>query len=84
MWSGMSKAAQRKEKRHWAVEEPELDSKLRSNCFIDPDDMEFKDTMKNEGKKLESSMDSAMPCKVRSLGHGETCGENESNTRRSK
>ena len=46
--------------------------------------MEFKDTMKNVGKKLESSMDAAMPCKVENLGHGDTCGENKPNTRRSK
>ena len=33
---------------------------------------------------LESSMDSAAPCKVQKLGHGESAGKNESNTRRSK
>ena len=38
--------------------------------------MEFKDTMKNARKKLESSMDSAMPCKIENLGQGETCGTN--------
>ena len=41
----------------------------RGSCFIDPDDMEFKDTMKNARSKLESSMDS-QPClvRVRTLG----------------
>ena len=52
--------------------------------FIDPDDMEFKDTIVNARKKLESSADSATPCKVQNLGHGEFCSANEPNTRRSK
>ena len=29
-------------------------------------------------------MESAMPCKVQNFGHGESCGENKPNTRRSK
>ena len=38
--------------------------------MIDPDDMEFKDTKKNVRTKSESSVDSAMLCKVHNLGHG--------------
>ena len=36
-----------------------------------------KTPLKNAKKKLESSMDSATPCKVQDLGHGETCGDNK-------
>ena len=45
-WSNMSKAAQRKEKKHWAVEKPELENarRLRGIYQIDPDDMELKNT----------------------------------------
>ena len=40
MWSGMSKASQKKEKHQWAIEEPKLDNarKLRGISLIDPDD----------------------------------------------
>ena len=36
IWSEMSKAAQRKEKQHWAIEKPQLDNarKLRGICSI--------------------------------------------------
>ena len=46
--------------------------------------MEFKDTIVNARKKLESSVDSATPSKVQNLGHGEFCGANEPKSRRSK
>ena len=36
---------------------------LRSFC-ADPEDKEFKDTMKNARKKLETSVAPAMPCKI--------------------
>ena len=32
--------------------------------FIDPEDMEFKETIKNARKKLETSVAPAMPCKI--------------------
>ena len=54
-WSGMSEVAQRMEKQQWAIEKPKLDSarKLRGICFADPDENEFKETIKNARKKLE-------------------------------
>ena len=78
------KAAQRREKQHWAVERLKLDSarKLRGIYFIDPNDREFRKHIKNARKKLESPVESAMPCKVQNLRHGETWGKNKSNTRR--
>ena len=32
--------------------------------FIDPEDKEFKETIKNAGKKLETPVAPAMPCKI--------------------
>ena len=68
MWSSISKVAQRKEKKHWATEKPKLDNAcgLTGICDFFPDDMEFKDTMKNARKKLEMPLESAMPCKIAS------------------
>ena len=53
-------------------------------CYIDPDNMEFKDTMKNARKTFELPMESAMSCKVQKTGHEQTRCENISNTRRSR
>ena len=38
--------------------------KLRGIYFIDPEDMEFKETIKNARKKLETSVAPAMSCKI--------------------
>ena len=57
---------------------------LRGIYFIDLDNMEFKDTMKIARNKLESSKESATLCKVQNLGHRETGGKTDSNTRRLK
>ena len=62
----MSDASKRKEKQKWTIEKPELDNarRLRGIYFIDPEDEEFKETMKNDRKKLEIPMPAAMPCKT--------------------
>ena len=76
MWKHKSDAAKRKEKQKWAVEKPKLDSarRLRGIFFIDSEDEENKDIMKNARRKLEIPMPAAMPCKT-SLCRGsrETC-----------
>ena len=54
---------------------PKLDNAriLRGICFIDPEDKEFKETIKNAHKKLETPMAPAMPCKTsKQSKHGET------------
>ena len=49
---GMSKAAQRKAKRH--IDKPKLDDarKLRGIYFLDPDDGELKETFKKRKEKV--------------------------------
>ena len=62
----MSRNAKLKERQKWSHEKPQLDNaiKLRGIYFIDPEDKEFKETIKNARKKLEMQMAPAMPCKT--------------------
>ena len=56
-------------------EKPKLDNarRLRIICFIDPEDIEFKEIIKNARRKLETPMAPAMPCKTcKKSKHGET------------
>ena len=45
------------ERQKWAIEKPKLDNARRSRGirFIDPEDGEFKDIMKNARRKLQNS-----------------------------
>ena len=81
----MSKAPQRREKQQWTIEQTRLDNagKLGGIYFNDPDDLEFTETMINAREKLESPMESAMPCNVQHLQRREACGK-EPNIRRSR
>ena len=76
LWKSMGKNAKLKEKQKWAEERIHLDNarKLRGIYFIDPEDMEFKETIKNARKKLETSVAPAMPCKIM-----KNCGSGVSN-----
>ena len=49
--------------------------KLREIYFIDPEDTEFKETIKNARKKLETSVAPAVPCKIMK----KNCGSGISN-----
>ena len=62
----MSDASERKEKQKWAIEKPKIDNarRLRGIYFIDPDDGELKDIIKNARRKLEVPMPAAMLCKI--------------------
>ena len=73
----MGKNAKLKEKQKWSEEKIHLDNarKLRGIYFIDPEDKEFKETIKNARKKLETSMAPAMPCKILK----KNCGSDASN-----
>ena len=66
LWKSMGKHAKLKEKQKWSEEKIHLENagKLRGIYFIDPEDTEFKETIKNARKKLETSVAPAMPCKI--------------------
>ena len=75
LWGGLARNAKLREKHKWAIEKSKLDSagRLRGIYFIDPEDMEFKETIKNARIKLETPMAPAMPCKTyKKNKHGET------------
>ena len=75
MWKFLSDAAKRKGKQWWAIEKPKLENarQLRGIFFIEPNDEEFKLTMKAAHRKLEVPMPAAMPCKTPVNCSGETC-----------
>ena len=77
LWKSMGKHAKLKEKQKWSEEKFHLENarKLRGICFIDPEDKEFKETIKNARKKLETSVAPAMPCKIVK----KNCGSGASN-----
>ena len=62
----MGKNAKLKEKQKWSNEKLHLENarKLRGIYFIDKEGKEFKETIKNARKKLETSVAPAMPCKI--------------------
>ena len=72
----MGKHAKLKEKQKWSNEKLHLENarKLRGIYFIDPEVKEFKETIKNARKKLETSVAPAMPCKI-----VKNCGSGASN-----
>ena len=76
LWKSMGKHAKLKEKQKWSEEKIHLENarKLRGIYFIDPEDTEFKETIKNARKKLETSVAPAMPCKI-----AKNCGSGASN-----
>ena len=78
LWTKFGKNAQLKERQQWSHEKPKLDNarKLRGIYFIDPEDEEFKETIKNARKELETPMPPAMPCKTsKNSQNGVTSGK---------
>ena len=75
----MGKNAKLKEKQKWSHEKLHLENarKLRGIYIIDPGDKEFKETIKNARKKLETSVAPAMPCKI--IKSNKNCGSGASN-----
>ena len=82
LWEKMGKNAKLKERQKWSHEKRHLDNarKLRGIYFIDPEDKEFKETIKNARKKLETSVAPAMPCKIMK----KKCGSGGSNKIKTK
>ena len=77
IWKTMGKNAKLKEKQKWSNEKLHLENarKFRGIYFIDPEDKEFKETIKNARKKLETPIAPAMPCKIMK----KKCGSGASN-----
>ena len=78
----MGRNAKLKEKQKWSNEKLHLDKvrKLRGIYFIDPEDKEFKETIKNARMKLETPVAPAMPCKIMK----KNCGSGASNKIKTK
>ena len=77
LWKSKGKHAKLKEKQKWSEEKLHLENarEWRGIYFIDPEDTEFKETIKNARKKLETSVAPAMPCKIMK----KNCGSGGSN-----
>ena len=75
------KERQAEGKAKMAEEKIHLDNarKLRGIYFIDPEDKEYKETIKNARKKLETSVALAMPCKIM-----KNCGNSRSDKNTTK
>ena len=85
IWKTMGRNAKLKEKQKWSNEKLHLENarKLRGIYFIDPEDKEFKETIENARKKLETPVAPAMPCKISKKN--QNCGNgDESNKTKSK
>ena len=85
LWEKMGKNAKLKERQKWSHEKPQLDNarQLRGIYFIDPEDKEFEETIKNARKKLETPVAPAMPCKI-SKNNQNVVNRGESNEIKSK
>ena len=78
----MGKHAKLKEKQKWLNEKHNLENarKLRGIYFIDSEDKEFKESIKNARKKLETPIVPTMPCKIMK----KNCGSGGSNKVKTK
>ena len=81
LWKSLGKHAKLKEKQKWSDEKLHLENarKLRGIYCTDPEDTEFKETIKNVRKKLETSEALAMPCKIM-----KNCGSDVTNKIKTK
>ena len=70
----MGKNAKLKEKQKWSNEKLHINKarKLRGIYFIDPEDKEFKETVKNARKKLETPVAPAVPHEI--IKNNKNCG----------
>ena len=78
LWIKLGRNAELKEKQKWSNEKPKLENArmLRGIYIIDPEDKEFKETIKNVRKNLDTPMAPAVPCKIsKKSKHGGTRGK---------
>ena len=82
LWDKIGKTAKLKEKQKCSNEKLHLGNarNLRGICFIDPEDKEFKETIKNARKKLETFVAPPMPGKIMK----NNCGSGGSNKIKTK
>ena len=76
----MSRNFKLKEKQNWRGEKPKLDDarRLRGIYFIDLEDIEFNETIKNARRKLEVPIGPVLPCKKTNSRYGEPrCGNGD-------
>ena len=68
VWTKIDEAAQNREKQEWEKEKPKLDNapRMMGIYFIDPDDEEYREILKNARRKLGRPMAPTMPCKRQS------------------
>ena len=66
LWTKLGRNAKLREKQKWSIEKPKLDNarRLRGIYFVDFEDKELKETIRNARKMLETPMAPAMPCKT--------------------
>ena len=66
LWIKIGRNAKLMERHKWSDQKPKLDNarRLRGIYFSDVEDKEFKETIRNARKKLETPMAPAMPCKI--------------------
>ena len=84
LWIKLGRNGKLKEKHKCSDEKPKLDNarRLRGIYFTDPEDKEFKETIKNARKKLEMPISPAMSCKTsKTCKHGESILEASEYTR---
>ena len=74
----LGRNAKLKERQKWSHNA----RKLRGIYLIDPEDKEFKETIKNVRKKLQTPMAPSMPCKI--IKNNQNCGSGASNEVKSK
>ena len=82
LWKTMGKNAKLKERQKWSNEKLHVENarKLRGIYVIDPEEKEFKETIKKSRKKLETPVAPAMPCKIMK----KNCGSGASNKIKNK
>ena len=71
LWTKLGRNAQLKERQKWSHEKPKLDNarKLRGTFFIDPEDMEFKEIIKNNGNSTPHTSHFLAPACAHLMSH---------------
>ena len=84
VWSNMSRNSQREARKQRGSEKPKLDvaRRLRRIYCIASDDQDFDTVIKKAKRKLETHMESAMPCRAQENSAKKTSNNPMSTSRR--